>query len=552
MTSWNLLNAFAIGTAIVIFILISRLKLQGLTESVQTAWQPVYEGLQRRSGTILVFAVVLTLVLYRLLIRAGGAFDDLEYAIIIRDTPFYYNWNHFLPHVAAGLSYKLYHLLTHSLDSLYATKLINIAFGAFNVYLFYRMVCLLWPGQYTLGVLFSLLFGFSFGIWKFAASGEVYTVMMTFLLLPLIQFSRMARDDDWSPHALWMLALLANVSVLAHNVTCLIGFAIGVPLLLHRPKAFARYVLYGLLLFVVMQSLVAYTHGMRSLSDWYHFNFFAATSGQAVSNQWLDLRLQRNIPLVLRDGTLTIIAGIELAFRQMSFAGKTATVFVYAMYWLVIFWFFKRVISSGKTLWQRFRSDRAWQAIVGHLLLFGMLNCIWAPGEEQFTHWLIPYLLLSLLLILKTSGVQPARAALGAALFLPILIWSSIGTSRHSSSKIWTLAHPPASIDKNTKETEFRNGDLLIYLPGQDDQVMRYLFPEVPRSREIAAVRSAFDNSRRTVVDNTLAGTCPALWSSLQTQPLNSSYSLLQAPLKGAMAECPSLTVMYLKGPALR
>lgn len=502
------------------------------------------------------FVFLVTWLAFTLTIFNGGTFDEYGYAIAIRDPGFFYHPNHFVPHIFSDLAYRFYFRLTHSLDSLYSTKLVNSLFAAISVFLVYKIIVRL-VRHPAVAFFTSLLFGFAFGTWKYAISGEVYTIMMTSLLLCLWYFLGLLQTQNFSTRSLVTLALLANICVYSHNTTATISLAMGLPLLRLQPKLFFRYAFYGLTLFLVMQTLGSVSHGIYTPKVWFHHNFYYAVTGYATANNLVSFNLLRNIPLTLRDGTLTIICGMESAFYAMPLLSKIITLAIYSLVWAAIIGVTLIAFRGIKSLSSVFLKDAVFQTLVLHLVVMGLFASIWTPGNDELLHWLIPYFLFVVVYSLYALKLPLKCVALAMAFLLPLIIFSSLGTSTLSASKIlsWRFTH--SFLGTETKMMDFSAGDILLYQYDESYYFSNYYFPTARKvdPEENPTFLSGLGNpvsvKRRVFVTTQLLGICPWLREEGKLKQLNTNYWVMES-FPPVWKTHDNLRLLVLAGPALR
>ncbi|HOW28619.1 MAG TPA: hypothetical protein PK876_08995 [Elusimicrobiota bacterium] len=476
MTPWLKFSIETAGTSIFILAGISWLwKNTSHKKTFDTVSKHLDSYLKRYPRRTGLASFLICLVIYELTLSYGGTFDEYSYAIAVRGPGFFYHPNHFVPHIFADLSYRIYHFFTHRLDSLLATKAINALFGALSVWLVYGITRRIIQSV-SVALFTSLMFGTAFGTWKYATSGEVYTIMMTFLLLALFFYICLFQEDRINFSSLLFMALLMNLFVYSHNVSALAGLAFGIPLFIRNKKSFMYFIATGAIMFLILQTWGSVSHGIRSIQGWINHNFHYAVTGYVGDNALISLNLFKNLPLTLRDGTITIFAGIETSIERMGFFSRILTFLIYTVLWGGFFGTAIFIVRRYRLFINQLRTNGIYLSLSILLVVFGLFATIWTPGNDELLHWLIPFLLLVTVYSYHLAEIPPHRTALVLALFLPLVIISSLGTSSFSQSKLLSPRWLDYVIDRDTKQMTFHPGDVLIYRYDEAEIFANYYF----------------------------------------------------------------------------
>ena len=371
------------------------------------------------------------LAVYGLTLESYSSYDGYSYAVATRSAAMYHP-NHYLPHLFARWFYLIYLHLMRQNDSLQATKILNACFGAINGILVF-IICRRWSHDRLIAVETAFLFAFSFGIWKFAVSGEVYTIMITLWLLTVLVMDELGAEDTpvhWTP--VLMLALVANLSVLSHNISGLLAIPI-VLALLDRILTLFKVILAGCILFVLLQGGVAWNHGLKTVGEWWHYQMYYSASGYIRQHALYGPITIRTLWYALHDGLFMILTGWETQWNVMSNGLRLIVVMLSCSLWGGIFMLGRLVLLYRKSWIQAWRKTPVTpRFIASSALLWILFNSSWTTGYTESLHWIVPFSTLWLGWLLshvpRSSEVQTGYIALiVSAAFLSLGINSKEG-----------------------------------------------------------------------------------------------------------------------------
>jgi hypothetical protein len=516
MSPWNALNLCALALVVPSIFLLSRVRIAAQDEPVAPqAWHAL--GL----------ALGATL-LYLLTPSAIASFDEISYAYATERPGFFYHPNHYLPHIVFRVVYRLREVLNNPSNGLEAARLANAVFAALNAALVYRILAAMTRDAFLAGFL-ALMFATACWTWGFAVGGEVYPIMMTFVLASAAYFIQMEDRDRWRWSEFWFLSLLLNLAVLSHNAIAVIAAAYAVPIAIRSRKLFARLAVTGTTLFVLLQAVSARLNGFGSIDAWWsHIMFYRA---YAAENEVARTPSLKGAFIVLRDGTFTAITGIESAWNAMGTVEKAWTLFLYTAAW-VLFGLAVWIAFRNRARWKLiFRKSLSAQVLAGHFGVLALFSMVWSVGNTETLHWLTPFFLALIAMTVTGSPLRPLRIAAAAGGLITIGL--SVGTSHANGQKIWKLMHPTPDIRADVGAAGLRPGDVVILTRHREQDLWtRYVLGPV-------RLRSPIDGRGRLFVMSKALEERWDVYVKVPKRRLNDSVWELDTSTRGASLALP-------------
>lgn len=125
---------------------------------------------------------LLIFIFYAYFPTNNSSLDAYAYAGYVKYNHFLFTPHHLFSNVLIFLLIKPFSYLGFNLEILHFSKLINSCFQLINLIVFYKILGLLKINEKR-RLLFILLIGFSFSLWRYGTENETYIVPITFSLL---------------------------------------------------------------------------------------------------------------------------------------------------------------------------------------------------------------------------------------------------------------------------------------------------------------------------------------------------------------------------------
>ncbi|MCF6181424.1 hypothetical protein [Lutibacter sp.] len=300
-----------------------------------------------------------------------------------------YAKNLFLPHHLI-YNYFLYSLLKpfnlffSDINTLLFTKYINAFFQALNLIIFYKILAKLSiPKKETL--LYIIIIGFSFSLWRFGTENETYIIPITFSLIGSFYFLNFLKTK-YLKYILYS-GFFATIACLFHQIHFFWWFGLLIGTIFYSKKL--KYILvYSITALIVPLAyslvLIFYNNQELSLNNLIHFVFFDFYSGSAKTEfGW------NNLILIIISSIRTffqIHANIYFLIRK-NFLFVIPILFIFFSVFKVI-----KLVSRKGLLKRRKLNENPF--IKTHLLIFILqfLFAIYAVGNVEFII-MIPFLI---------------------------------------------------------------------------------------------------------------------------------------------------------------
>jgi hypothetical protein len=233
---------------------------------------------------LIVIPFVFIFLLYLFFPTNNSSLDAFAYAGDVKYSQNLFTPHHLLYNPLIWLLYNSLEYLKINVEVLFLGKLVNAFFQLFNLIIFYKILSIYKIDNIKV-ILYVLILGFSFGLWRYGTENEMYIVPISFSLLS--SYFYLKSIINLKNKYIFFSGLFGAVACLFHQIHFFwwLGILIGVFLQFRKIKEVIIYILPAIIVpLVYALVLVFYEHRELNFTNFIHFVFYDFYNGNVTNN----------------------------------------------------------------------------------------------------------------------------------------------------------------------------------------------------------------------------------------------------------------------------
>ncbi len=239
--------------------------------------------IEKINKTGIIYLLIFISIFYFIFPTNNSSLDAYAYAGYIDSGESLFAPHHLLYNVFLFSIIHPVKLVVHNLDILLISKYINSFFLVLNLLIFYLILSKLSLVKKE-KIIFTLIVGFSFSLWRYGTENETYIIPIAFSLLASLQFLNYLNTNKL--RHVFFSSVFASIACLFHQIHFFwwLGLLFGVLYNRQKFKAVALYSATALLVpLVYILVLIYYENQVLSFHNLTHFVFHDFYMGSARS-----------------------------------------------------------------------------------------------------------------------------------------------------------------------------------------------------------------------------------------------------------------------------